>query len=597
LSRVLGIDLGTSYSSVAVIDNEHARVIPNREGTLTVPSVVALTRSGKWLAGQAARDRTETHPESTISGFFRLIGRRFDSEAIKEAQATQSYAIVEADNGDAHVQIEDQVTSPQELTAVLLSELKSAAERSLGEQVEEAVIAVPTIFNDNQRQATKDAATIAGFGVRRILNASTAAGLAYGRTLANRGRVAVYDIGGGTFDLSLLELHEGIYEVLATAGDTYLGGEDIDQLVIDGLVEKFREQHNIDLRGDRGARRRLKAFAERAKIELSSTEETRISFPLTPAEPDKTLQTVLSRRDLEVWITPLLERTIEPCNRALKDAHLDPNDIDHVVVIGGQARTPRVAQFASRIFGKDATGGGEDEIVATGAAIQIGIMEGEIPDLVLVDVTPHTLGIETQGGGFAPLIERNSTIPTRKGRIFTTVLDNQSKVELQVLQGESDKAALNTLLGKFELTGIAPARKEVPQIEVAFEIDITGMVKLSARDQASGHELDVTVRSGSGLSKSEIERLRSQFLARSSEQRETAGREVREELQMLVHGVRKALNSVSSVLDANEHAEIVRTLDDAQRTITDESHDLKSTEDRLFKAADILGQARQRLEQ
>jgi molecular chaperone DnaK len=546
--------------------------------------------------GQAARGQAEARPENTISSFLRLIGRRFDSAEIQAARKALPFEIVEAYNGDAHVRIDDQVFSPQEITAVLLSGLKSVAESSLGDPVKEAIITVPTYFNNNQRQAMKDAATVAGLAVWRILNASTAAGVACGRTLGDKGAIAVYDLGGGTFDLSILQLHDGIYEVLSTAGDTYLGGEDFDQLIIDWLVETFRKQHGIDASGDHGARLRLKAVAERAKCELSSSDEAEITLPLTAAEPDKILDTALTRRDFETMITPLLERTIEPCHRALKDSHLDPNDIDKVILVGGQARAPKVAQIASRVFGKDPSRDVSDEaIVSAGAAVQIGIMEGEITDLVLIDVTPHTLGIETQGGNFTPLIERNSPIPTRKSRIFTTVFDNQSKVELQVLQGENDKAALNTLLGKFELTGIAPARKEAPQIDVAFEIDITGMVKVSAQDQASGRDLDVTVRAVSGLSKVEIERLRSRFDARFAEEREAATRATRDELQMLVLGLRKALNALSSVVTAEEHAEIVRTIDDAQKMLAEESQELKATQNRLLIAADLLSQVRQRI--
>ena len=457
-----------------------AQVIPNQEGARTTPSIVAFTNKGERLVGQIAKRQALTNPQNTVHGVKRLIGRRFDSPEMEGAKNILPYEMVQSANGDAHIKIDDKIYSPPELSAIVLQKLKAAAEDYLGEPVEDAIITAPAYFNDSQRQATKDAGQIAGLKVLRILNEPTAAALAYGAQQTSATKVAVYDLGGGTFDISILELQDGLYQVLATGGDTYLGGEDIDQLIINWLVDEFKTETEIDLTGDRMALQRLKEAAEKAKCELSTSAQSEIVLPFISANQSgpKHLNTVLTKGKFKEMIAPLLERTVEPCMTALKDAGLTKDEIEDVVMVGGQTRTPKVLEIVRKVFGREPNRSvNPDEVVSMGAAIQTGILSGEVTDLVLLDVTPHTLGIETKDGTFTPLIDRQATIPTKKSRIFTTVTDNQTKVEVHVLQGENEQAAYNTSLGRFQLTDIAPAPKGVPQVAVSFEIDVNGIVQ------------------------------------------------------------------------------------------------------------------------
>ncbi|HEX9724534.1 MAG TPA: molecular chaperone DnaK, partial [Vicinamibacteria bacterium] len=522
MGKVVGIDLGTTNSCIVVMEGGTAQVIPNQEGARTTPSIVAFTNKGERLVGQIAKRQALTNPQNTVHGVKRLIGRRFDSPEIAGAKAVLPYEMVEASNGDAHIKIDDKVYSPPEISAIVLQKLKAAAEDYLGEPVEDAIITAPAYFNDAQRQATKDAGAIAGLKVLRILNEPTAAALAYGAQHKQAARVAVYDLGGGTFDISILELQDGLYQVLSTGGDTYLGGEDFDQLIINWLVEEFKKETGIDLTGDRMALQRLKEAAEKAKCELSTAAQAEIVLPFISANQSgpKHLNTVLNRSKFEEMIRPLLERTVAPCTEAMKDAGVTAKEIDDVIVVGGQTRTPKVIDVVRKVFGREPNRSvNPDEVVSIGAAIQTGIISGEVTDLVLLDVTPHTLGIETKDGTFTALIDRQATIPTKKSRIFTTVTDNQTKVEVHVLQGENEQAAYNTSLGKFQLTDIAPAPKGVPQIEVIFEIDVNGIVQVTALDQATGRRQNIVTRAGSGLTQAEVDRLRGEAETHKKEEK------------------------------------------------------------------------------
>jgi len=510
VGKVIGIDLGTTNSCVAVMEGGAPQVIPNQEGARTTPSIVGFTAKGERLVGQIAKRQALTNPKNTVFAVKRLIGRKFSSTEVDTARRYLPYGLTQSANGDVHIQIEEKIYSPPEIAAFVLQKLKAAAEDYLGEPVEEAIITCPAYFTDPQRQATKDAGLIAGLKVSRILNEPTAAALAYGLKSARGQFVAVYDLGGGTFDVSILEMAEGLFQVRATGGDTFLGGEDFDQRVIDWLIAEFSRETSIDLRQDRMALQRLKEAAEKAKCELSTSQQTEIVLPFISADSSgpKHLNTVLTRPKYESLTDDLLERTIDPCTRCLADANLKPEQIDEVLLVGGQTRAPKVAEIVRRVFGKEPNRAvNPDEGIAMGAAIQTGIIAGEVKELVLLDVTPHTLGIETRDGTFTPLIERNSTIPTRKSRIFTTVADNQTKVEVHILQGESDMAAYNKSLAKFELTNIPPTPKGVPQIEVSFEIDVNGIVSVSAQDQATGRSHSMVIHASGGLSQSELSRL------------------------------------------------------------------------------------------
>ncbi|MBK5259590.1 MAG: molecular chaperone DnaK [Thermoanaerobaculia bacterium] len=510
MAKIIGIDLGTTNSCVAVVDVATPQVIPNREGSRTTPSVVGFTEDSDRLVGQIAKRQAITNPFNTVFAIKRLIGRKFDSEEVGYAKKVLPYQVVPATNGDVKVKIRERDYSPEEVSAFILMEIKAFAEEFLGEEITEAIITVPAYFNDSQRQATRDAGKIAGLDVLRIINEPTAAALAYGLDNRQNQLIAVYDLGGGTFDISILKLEDGLFEVLSTSGDTYLGGEDFDKRVMDWLIEGFKRDTGIDLQDDRMALQRLKEAAERAKCELSTSAESRITLPFISADASgpKHLNSVLTRHEFEKMVADLIQRTIDPVNDALKSAGLRPNQIDEVVLVGGQTRMPKVIEAVQNVFGKEPNRNiNPDEVVAVGAAIQGGILRGDIKDMVLLDVTPLSLGIETHGGLFTKLIERNSTIPTKNSLIFTTVADNQSKVQVHVLQGEREFARENKSLGKFDMVGIPPSPRGVPQIEVNFALDSNGIVNVTARDQATGQSTGVQINPAGGLSKDEIDRI------------------------------------------------------------------------------------------
>jgi molecular chaperone DnaK len=596
VGKVIGIDLGTTNSCVAVMEGGAPQVIPNQEGARTTPSIVGFTAKGERLVGQIAKRQALTNPKNTVFAVKRLIGRKNDTKEVETARRFLPYGLAEAPNGDVHIQIEERVYAPPEISAFVLQKLKAAAEDYLGEAVEEAIITVPAYFNDPQRQATKDAGTIAGLKVLRIINEPTAAALAYGLKNARGQFVAVYDLGGGTFDISILELAEGLFQVRATGGDTFLGGEDFDQRIIDWLIEEFLRETGIDLRQDRMALQRLKEAAEKAKCELSTAQQTEIVLPFISADASgpKHLNTVLSRQKYESLTNDLLERTIDPCWRCLSDAGLKPEQIDEVLLVGGQTRAPKVSEIVRKVFGREPNRAvNPDEGIAMGAAIQTGIIAGEVKELVLLDVTPHTLGIETKDGTFTPLIERNSTIPTRKSRIFTTVADNQTKVEVHVLQGESDMAAYNKSLAKFELTNIPSAPKGVPQVEVTFEIDVNGIMAVSALDQATGRSQSIVIHPSGGLSQSELSRLVNE--TRLREQAERVQREqemVVRQLDGLVSNTMRSVQALEGKLTADEQERILSAMEKARKARTEANLDeLKSRLLEMEKAASLIGQA------
>ncbi len=520
MSKVIGIDLGTTNSVVAVMEGGTPTVIPNQEGSRLTPSVVAFTKDGEILVGQVAKRQAITNPENTVFSIKRFMGRRYDE--VQEEIKKVPYKVVKASNGDVRIEIRGKQYSPPEISAMILRKLKEAAEAYLGQTVTQAVITVPAYFNDSQRQATKDAGKIAGLEVQRIINEPTAAALAYGLDKKNDEQIAVYDLGGGTFDISILEIGQGVFEVKATNGDTHLGGDDFDQRVMDWIAEEFKKDNGIDLRHDRMALQRLKEAAEKAKIELSSTLETEINLPFITADASgpKHLVLKLTRAKLEALVDDLIQRTVPPCRQAMKDADVSANDIDEVVLVGGQTRMPKVQDLVKQLFGKEAHKGvNPDEVVAVGAAIQAGVLAGDVKDVVLLDVTPLSLGVETQGGAMTVLIPRNTTIPTKKSEIFTTATDNQTAVDVHVLQGERPLARDNRTLGRFRLEGIPPAPRGMPQIEVTFDIDANGILNVSAQDKASGKQQQITITASSGLSKSEVERMVREAEANASERR------------------------------------------------------------------------------
>jgi len=510
MGKVIGIDLGTTNSCVAIMSGGDPVVIANAEGSRTTPSVVAITDKGERLVGQIAKRQAITNPENTIYSIKRLMGRKYNSRQVQDAIKRLPYKIIEASNGDAHVEIRGKRYSPAEVSAMILQKMKQTAEDYLGEKVTEAVVTVPAYFDDSQRQATKDAGQIAGLNVLRIINEPTAASLAYGLDKKKDERIAVYDLGGGTFDVSILEIGEGVFEVKSTNGDTYLGGDDFDLRVMDWLVEEFKRDQGIDLRRDRMALQRLKEAAERAKIELSSSQESEINLPFITADANgpKHLVMKLTRAKLEQLVDDLIQRTVEPCKKALADAGVTARDINEVVLVGGMTRMPKVIQVVREFFGKEPHKGvNPDEVVAVGAGIQGGVLKGDVKDVLLLDVTPLTLGIETLGGIYTHLIERNTTIPTKKSQIFSTAADNQTAVTIRVFQGEREMANDNKLLGQFDLVGIPPAPRGMPQVEVTFDIDANGIVHVSAKDLGTQKEQSIKITASSGLTKEEIDRL------------------------------------------------------------------------------------------
>ena len=545
MAKVIGIDLGTTNSCVAVMEGKNARVIENSEGVRTTPSMVAFSADSEVLIGQAAKRQAVTNPENTLFAIKRLIGRTFDDPTTQKDKGMVPYSIVRADNGDAWVEARGKKYSPSQISAFVLQKMKETAERSLGETVTKAVITVPAYFNDAQRQATKDAGRIAGLEVLRIINEPTAAALAYGLDKQEGKTIAVYDLGGGTFDVSILEIGDGVFEVKATNGDTFLGGEDFDLLLLDYLATEFQKENGIDLRKDRLALQRLKEAAEKAKIELSSTMQTEINLPFITADQTgpKHLTMKLTRAKLEALVGDLIARTIPPCRAALKDAGLSAGDIDEVVLVGGMTRMPKVLETVKNFFGRDPHQGvNPDEVVAIGAAIQAAVLQGDVKDVLLLDVTPLSLGIETLGGVFTRLIERNTTIPTRKGQVFSTAEDGQNAVTIRVFQGEREMAADNKLLGQFDLVGIPPAPRGTPQVEVTFDIDANGIVQVSAKDKGTGREQQIRIQASGGLSEGDIEKMvkdAEQYASEDKKRRELV--EARNHADALIHSTEKSL--------------------------------------------------------
>jgi len=543
MSKVIGIDLGTTNSCIALMDGSDAKVIENAEGARTTPSMVAFTDEGERLVGQPAKRQAVTNPEDTLYAIKRLIGRRFDDPITKEDKKLVPYEIVKGDNGDAWVSAKGEKYSPSQVSAFILQKMKETAESYLGEDVTQAVITVPAYFNDSQRQATKDAGKIAGLEVLRIINEPTAAALAYGLDKKNTGTVAVYDLGGGTFDVSVLEIGDGVFEVKSTNGDTFLGGEDFDKTIVDYLADEFKKENSIDLREDKLALQRLREAAEKAKIELSSTPQTEVNLPFITADQagPKHLNIKLSRAKLEALVEDLVNRTIEPCRQALKDAKLSAGEIDEVILVGGMTRMPKVQEIVKSFFGREPHKGvNPDEVVALGAAIQGGVLKGDVKDVLLLDVTPLSLGIETLGGVFTRLIDRNTTIPTNKSQSFSTAEDNQTAVTIRVFQGEREMAADNKILGQFDLVGIPPAQRGMPQIEVTFDIDANGIVNVSAKDKATGKEQQIRIQASGGLSDDDIDRMvqdAEQNAEDDKARRESV--EVRNNADSLVHAAEK----------------------------------------------------------
>jgi len=575
MSKVIGIDLGTTNCCVSVLENGAVQIISNKEGGRTTPSVVGFTDKDERLVGQIAKRQAVTNPAHTLYAVKRLIGRKFNSPEVEKMRSTVPFEIVEAPNGDAHIRVLDRVYSPPEISAIVLQRLKLAAEEFLGDKISEAIITVPAYFDDMQRQATRDAGKIAGLEVERIINEPTAAALAYGFGKSKSEKVAVYDLGGGTFDISILEINDGVFEVLSTSGNTFLGGEDFDQRIIDWLVEDFKNESGIDLSGDRLALQRLKEAAERAKCELSSVSETNISLPFIAADPSgpKHVNVNLSRAKFEELVGDLVEASVEPCEKALFDAKMQPGDIDKVILVGGQTRSPIIAKTVEEVFGKVPSAEiNPDEVVAMGAAIQGGVLTGDVKDIVLLDVLPLSLGLETRGGLFVKLISRNASIPLKNTMTFTTVVDNQQSVEIHILQGEREIAEGNRSLAKFELVGIPPAPRGIPQIDVTFEIDANGIVNVSAQDKMTGLEQAMQITPSSGLSPEEIDRLMTD--AENSVEKDRDTREVitnRIRLENMLKNARKAMAEYGRSFPPEEQQEINTILNNAEGALGSEN--------------------------
>jgi molecular chaperone DnaK len=596
MARVIGIDLGTTNSAVAVMEGGKPKIIENAEGARTTPSVVAFTKDGERLIGQPAKRQAVTNPDNTVFAVKRLIGRRFDDPITKKDTELVPYKIVKGANGDAWVQAGGKDYSPSQVSAFILQKMKETAEAYLGETVTQAVITVPAYFNDAQRQATKDAGQIAGLEVLRIINEPTAAALAYGMDKQDGKTIAVYDLGGGTFDISVLEIGDGVFEVKSTNGDTFLGGEDFDAKIVEFLADEFKKAEGIDLRGDRLALQRLKEAAERAKIELSSAQTTEVNLPFITADATgpKHLVKTISRADLEKLVEALIKRTLDPCKKALADAGVKAADVSEVVLVGGMTRMPRVREIVKDFFGKEPhTGVNPDEVVAMGAAIQAGVLQGEVKDVLLLDVTPLSLGIETLGGVFTRMIDRNTTIPTKKTQTYSTAEDNQNAVTIRVFQGEREMAADNKILGQFDLVGIPPAPRGVPQVEVTFDIDANGIVNVHAKDKGTGKEQQIRIQASGGLSDADIEKMvqeAEQFAEEDKTRRESA--EAKNGAESLIHSTEQQLKEHGDKIDESLKTEIEAAVAEAKSAVEGgDTAAIKEKSEALAQVAMKMGQA------
>jgi molecular chaperone DnaK len=596
MGKVIGIDLGTTNSCVAVMDGKTAKVIENAEGMRTTPSIVAFSDDGERLVGQPAKRQAVTNPERTFFAVKRLVGRRYDDPMVEKDKKLVPYKIVKASNGDAWVEADGKTYSPSQVSAFILQKMKETAEAHLGQKVDQAVITVPAYFNDAQRQATKDAGKIAGLEVLRIINEPTAAALAYGLDKSKSGTIAVYDLGGGTFDVSILEIGDGVFEVKSTNGDTFLGGEDFDMRLVSYLADEFQKEQGINLRNDKLALQRLKEAAEKAKIELSSTTQTEINLPFITADQTgpKHLTMKLTRAKFEALVDDLVQKTIEPCRKALKDAGLTAGEIGEVVLVGGMTRMPKVQEVVKQLFGKEPHKGvNPDEVVAIGAAIQAGVLQGDVKDVLLLDVTPLSLGIETLGGVFTRIIDRNTTIPTKKSQVFSTAEDNQNAVTIRVFQGEREMAADNKVLGQFDLMGIPPSPRGMPQIEVTFDIDANGIVNVSAKDKATGKEQQIRIQASGGLSEADIQKMVKDAEANAAEDKKRREAvDAKNHADSLVHSTEKALAEHGSKVEESERRAIEDAVSDLKEALKgDDAEAIKAKTNTLAQVSMKLGEA------